>query len=373
MKICHFSNRFAPCEGGIEKVVLDYCLEMKKRGHESKVVCLNKCAHSGKKLPKKSTEQGIEVERVPFLDLGFYRISPSILLHLKDCDVLHVHGIGYFADKLIPLKLFHGRPVIVSTHGGIFHTSPNNPLKKFYFYLWNRFLLRFADKVIAVSGHDLELFSRILPDEKIALVENGLRLQPFAGLGKKKKRNAFLFVGRLSKNKRVDLLLEAFSLAAKKNKSTKLFVVGGDFEGLLSGLKKKAKKLGISKQVKFTGKVSDAELLEHYSRAEFFASASEYEGFGVSALEAMASGCIPVLNAIPSFEKILSGGNAGFIADFSHPEKAAETLGKAFALGKARREKMSRAAKKRASQFSWDARIKQLLKVYKNSIKGVVL
>ncbi len=368
MKICHFSNRFWPCEGGIETIIMDYCLELKKKGHKSRVVCLNKCANSNKVLPVTDSVNGISIKRLPFLDLGFYRISPSVIFSLKDCDVLHVHGIGFFADALILLKLFHGKPVVLSTHGGIFHTS-KGLLKRIYFYAWNRFLLRFADKVIAVSENDARLFSRIVPKEKISIVENGLRLKNFSKLGGKKEKSTFLFVGRLSKNKRIDLLLEAFAIVFKKNKKARLFIVGGDFEGLLSGLKKKAQKLGISKQVKFAGAVSSTKLLEYYSKAEFFVSSSEYEGFGVSALEAMASGCIPVLNRIPTFEKIVFDSRAGFVVDFFQPKKAAEKILQILSLSEKQKQLFSIRAKNAVKKFSWNERIRDLIKVY-SSVMG---
>ena len=61
----------------------------------------------------------------------------------------------------------------------------------------------------------------------------------------KKKKNCFLFVGRLSKNKRIDLLIDAFSLLQKKGIDFELRIVGEDWEGILPELKQKAKEEGV--------------------------------------------------------------------------------------------------------------------------------
>ena len=65
--------------------------------------------------------------------------------------------------------------------------------------------------------------------------------------------------------------------------------------------------------VKLIGKVDHHELNHWFSAASFFISASLSEGSGYALLEAMACGCIPVVTAIPSYEKITEKGNYGYL------------------------------------------------------------
>ncbi|MDP6670873.1 MAG: glycosyltransferase family 4 protein, partial [archaeon] len=173
-----------------------------------------------------------------------------------------------------------------------------------------------------------------------------------------------LYFGRLSKNKGLHELIEAFSLVCKKNAKAKLVIAGKDFDGLLPSLKKKVKALGIEGRILFKGEVTNKQLLNLMGQAGTFVSASQYEGFGISAIEAMAAGLVPVLNKIDSFKKFVKPGQNGFLADFSNKEEAAKQMELALKLGAAERKRLVTNAKKFASGFDWEAKAKDHLKIY---------
>jgi alpha-1,3-mannosyltransferase len=162
MKVAHITNRFYPCIGGIETFTLDLCNELLKNKIDCKVICLNKCANSSQKLEPKSRIGNIEIVRIPFFDLKYYKIAPSVLNYLRDCDILHVHGIGFFCDFLLLTKFMHKKPVIVQSHGGIFHTKNLGFLKNIYFNIFERALFNFADKIIVDSKQDFALFEKVV-------------------------------------------------------------------------------------------------------------------------------------------------------------------------------------------------------------------
>ncbi len=318
MKTVHFIHHFYPCLGGMEKALEELAPELVLKGIECRVVCLNKCANSGKKLSPKGEFKGVKIERLPFLDLKAYKVAFGALNHARKADLIHVHGLGFFSDLLLLTKFFHRKPVVLTSYGGVFHTG-SNPLKWLYFYLWNRLLLHFADRLVAISVHDVELFSKIVLRERIELIPVPVDLHSFKP-GKKKK-NQFVFVGRLSRNKRVDLLIKAFKGTREEN--ARLFIVGNDFEGLRQELERIAKN---DSRIKFLGAVTGAKLQSLLAESEFFISASDYESFGISAIEAMSAGCIPILSGIASFRDFLQRGKNGFEVEFHKPEKAAKEL-----------------------------------------------
>jgi len=326
MKTVHFIHHFWPCLGGMEKTLQELAPELVKRGVECRVVCLDKCANSGEKLPAKGEFKGVKIERLPFIDFKAYKVAFGALRHVWGADLIHVHGLGFFSDLFLLTKFFHRKPVVLTSYGGVFHTG-SNPLKWFYFYAWNRLLLRAADRIVAISGHDVELFSKIVPRESIELIPVPVDLHSFKPV--KKKKNQFVFVGRLSRNKRVDLLVKAFKRTSEKN--ARLFIAGNDFEGLGEELKKLAK--GDSR-IKFLGAVTGAKLKRLLAESEFFVSASDYESFGISAVEAMSAGCIPILSGIASFRDFLDSGKNGFEVEFHKPEKAAKELEKIMHLNR---------------------------------------
>jgi alpha-1,3-mannosyltransferase len=221
-------------------------------------------------------------------------------------------------------------------------------------------LLRFADRVVAVSENDANIFSKIIPKEKITIIHNPVRLDKFYCA--KKNPNTFVFVGRLSRNKRLDLLIEAFA-SASQNKEAMLYIVGSDFENLRLMLEEKVKKLRAEDRVKFLGALSEQELIELLASTDFFISASEYEGFGISAIEGMASGCIPVLSNIPSFRAFVEEGKNGFLLDFQS-KRASKKLAQIMELSQAEKEELRKNAMAYAKRFESKEQTKKLLTLY---------
>lgn len=371
MKILHVTNHFAPCVGGIERHVEDLCRNLKARGHEAEVLCLNKCGKSKKELPESEVRNGIKVTRLEFIDLHYYKIAKGTLEAIKKInpDVIHVHGIGYFSDFLLSKSKVLGKPVVVSTHGGIFHTKNIGFLKKIYFRTITKRNLNKAAKIIAVSGHDRKIFSGIVPQGDIEIIENSVDLGRFSAKGHNPGNNTFVFVGRISINKRIDLLMETFAEAASELGDFKLFIVGEDFDDLLLPLKKIVEEKGISKNVVFTGGLGEQELAELFKKTEFFVSASEYEGFGISAIEAMSCGLIPILNRIDSFREFVTSGKNGFITDFSDKRSAALAIIRASKLSIDEKTNISKNAVESSEKYSWKKQIAEFEKVYKEVAK----
>lgn len=360
IKVLHVCPHFLPCTGGIEKVVLDLCMNLKKKEVHSGVLCLNKCAYSSKLLPEKEKINGIDIHRVSFKDLKYYKYAPFDLELLKKFDIIHVHGIGFFADFLAKTKQTHKKPLILSTHGGIFHTKKLGFIKKIYFNLIAKNSLKKFSKVIAISKNDFELFSRIVPEEKLILMENGVEVEKFAKTKPDFKNKNLLFIGRLSKNKRIDNLIKIMRFLPKKQK---LFIIGEDWEHIRGELEKLSKQLGIEKQVVFCGRLSEKDLLEKMEKCLFFASASEYEGFGISAIEAMAAGLIPILNNIPSFNSFVENEKNGFIIDFSNIENAQKKINEICKAKNIELKKISEKARKKAMEFAWKNKINEFRKL----------
>jgi len=352
----------------MEKYTLSLCLHLKKKGIQSDVLTLNKCSKSNTILAEKSNYKGIKIMRIPFLDLGIYKISPQVINYVKNYDLIHVQGTNFFSDFLASTKPLHKKKIVISTHGGIFHTKSNSKIKKFYFSTICKRTLKKADLVIAVSRNDFNLFKRIT--ENIALIEEGAEVKEFSLSKSKKEKNSFAFVGRISKNKRVDNLIKTLALVAEKHPSLKIYIIGPDWEGLQDWLIQLAKEKRMEKNIFFRGKMKEKELKKFLAKTEFFASASEYEGFGISAIEAMASGAIPLLNDIDSFNNFVKDGENGFIIEFSKPEKAAEKIIKIMQMSNKKNGKIARSAKESVKKYDWGNTVQKTINAY-NKILGI--
>jgi len=353
MKILHVTNHFYPCVGGIEKNVLDLCEQLIKRGHVSDVMCLNRCS-DGRKLAPRGKHGKIRIFRVPFIDMKYYKVGRGVLGRVREYDIIHVHGLGYFFDLLAMTKHVHGKRIILSTHGGFFHTKNLSLLKKIHFRTFTRLSLKSVDRVVAVSKQDFERFSGV--SERIEYIPNGIDFGRFQGNAEKDEK-MFVYVGRIAKNKRIDNLAKAFRVVCEGDRKTRLYILGDDFDGLVPGLEKMVRGWGLERNIVFKGNVSEKEKLECLAKSGFFVSASEYEGFGISVLEGMASGCIPIVNNIKPFKDILGG--EGFLVDYSNPEEAGR-----FILGAEQSAGLSKNARMAAKGFDWKECISKMNRVY---------
>lgn len=358
MKILHVCNHFYPCIGGVERHVEDLCKNLIRLGHESDVLCLNTCAYTNEQFPEYEEYGGIRIFRIPYINFKIYNVAPGVLKFLKKYDIIHVHSLGFLSDFLALTKFMHKKSLILSTHGGIFHTKAFSFLKNLYFNLWCKYVLKKFDRIIAVSRSDEKLFSAIAPN--IELIPNGIEIRDFK-IERKAENNTLLYVGRISKNKRIDNLIETIAVLKDKIPDVKLYVIGEDWEGILEDLKNLTKERNVEDNVIFVGRIDKREeITEYYSRAKFFVSASEYEGFGISVLEAMAAGCIAVVNDIQAFRELVRDGENGFIVDYSN-KKAADII---LELMHQDLTAISSEAQKTAEVHDWKNTIKKVEKLY---------
>jgi alpha-1,3-mannosyltransferase len=352
----------------METYVANLCRQLSERGHQCDVATLDYIFKTKQQLPAYQEIDGTDVIRLPSLGTARYFLAPRLLDLMPRYDLVHVHGVDFFIDLLGTFKGVHNTPVVLSTHGGFFHTSWFPSFKQAYFKTITRNSLKGVDRVIASSQKDADLFSQVT--ENISLVDNGIDYQKFAQVEKKIEGQSLVFVGRISKNKRVDRLLDVFSRVRDMRPHAQLKIIGPDWEDLQKGLEEHAEKIGLGRSVTFTGVVSQEEMLAALATARLFVSASEYEAFGLSTVEAMATGTVPVVNDIPAFADIIDDGESGFLADYADPGTAAEILRAALDLEDGRLASIGAAAKKTAAGYDWNLVADSIVSIYEEVTAG---
>jgi glycosyltransferase involved in cell wall biosynthesis len=170
-----------------------------------------------------------------------------------------------------------------------------------------------------------------------------------------------LFIGKLHPYKDPLTLIKAFSEAVKKNTNLCLAMIG---EGeLYQEVNKKISELNLLNRVKLFRRVSDERLKILYNAADLFVLPSVGEAFGMTLLEAMASG-VPVIasNSGACLEVV---GNAGILFSRGNHIELAEKILR-LSHEKELSRKLSEAGMKRVREtFSWEDKIDQYLKLYK--------
>lgn len=328
LKILHITNHFYPCEGGIESVVLNFAKAQSKKGHDVRVLTTN-LSPNGKVLPNSSEENifGIKIIRKEVKRNFFYKIFDFENL-LEWADIVHVHSFGFILDKTILNKNKNKKnkfSLVLSTHG-LFHHTNNRKFLKFIYGLWLKFGLKKVDLIIADSKNDFQLASKYVDEKKILIFENGIDFHKFFNSKNKKIKNLFLYVGRFSKNKRIDFLIDTFFNLKKYTKDFRFIIAGRDFDNLDKQMRKRILNLNLEQEVKIVHSPSNTDIISLYSSADFFVSASEYEGFGLTILEGMSAGAIPLVSKNNSFPNIINDKEEGFFIKYHSPLVASKEI-----------------------------------------------
>ncbi len=122
----------------------------------------------------------------------------------------------------------------------------------------------------------------------------------------------FIWVGRLDSNKDPMCALKAFQRFAREGHIFKLYMFYHT-EELLEDIQDYISANGLQQSILLMGYLPHENLETWFNAADFFISASHWEGSGYALCEAMSCGCIPVVTDIPSFRYITNGGKAGFL------------------------------------------------------------
>ena len=353
MKILQLVRQFLPAQGGMESVVEGLSAALQQNGHTVEVATLRLLYASGALAPPQSLEAGLHVRRMRHWGPRCYPVAPAVLRAIRGYDLVHIHAIDFFVDYLSLLRLLHRIPLVVSTHGGFFHTERARAFKEIYFRTVTRRALAGVKAVVCVSRHDREMFSRIVPPQRICVIENGANLDRFWALKKQVEPGLMLGIARLAENKRISKVLEAMALLKSRYPYLRLEWVGADFGGLRAGLERQVANLGLSGRVRFHGAVSDGELVRLLERAHLFVSASSYEGFGLSTIEAMSAATPVVVTSVGAHSDVIEDGVSGFLMD-QEATGLAGHIENVLSMPQEKLVHIGEAARASTRQFSWN-------------------
>jgi len=361
ISVLHVCTDFWPITGGIQSFVRELSKSTQALGVASAVYCCNGSQGYPGKLPETDSLDGIPITRAPFLDLRFYKPTSFSKARLKDYDVIHVHGVGAQLDYLALRKVAHGRPIILSTHGAIFHTPALRWLKLQYFYRLQPLILKRVDLVAACSPSDADLFKKI--SARVQLVENGVDIDKLLALSMEEKVPArCLYVGRLAANKEIEALLRVFAGAKSRGANFELRIVGPAPPIERSRYEELALQAGLAGSVRFVGPVDADDLIKEYAAAAIFVSASRYEGFGISAIEARAAGCRLLLQRNDAFTALFGSDSETKLIDYQKFDDAGEKL---MALLKAPGTNFE-TGRTSMSRYSWQRKAQEWLAIYRH-------
>ncbi|MBY5546971.1 glycosyltransferase family 4 protein [Rhizobium leguminosarum] len=363
--IVHVVRQFLPNRGGLEDVVANLARQTVRRGYRVRVVTLDSLFTAPEdKLPLREDIDGIEVVRIPWFGSSRYPLAPQIFRHLADADLVHVHAIDFFFDALAWGRLLHGKPMIVTTHGGFFHTQKYATIKKIWFRTLTCASAMAYRRVICCSASDLKQFSEIVPDS--LLIENGADIGKFADTASRRAKRRIVTIGRFSVNKRLDHLLDAMAMLKTRDPEWHLDIVGAESDLNRADVEGAIESRDLSGRVTLHVSPENDTIRRIIAEASIFASASEYEGFGLVALEAMSAGLLPVLNANDAFSTLADRHPLLLLADFTNPESAATAIEAAHQALSRQPDAVRAGLLDAARGYSWDIVAGRYIDLYRS-------
>jgi len=246
-------------------------------------------------------------------------LTAALRKNLKLFDIVYIVSIWNYP---IAIAAYYCRqfkkPYIISPRGLLYpYAIGKKSWKKWpYYQLITKKDLQGAAAIHYTTRDESERCHLALGLKNTAVViPNGIDLCEFKDLPSKEKlrqrypaikdKKVILFLGRINRKKGLDILIEAYSVLAKKRNDVHLLIVGNDEAGYIRKVKKWVRGYGIEKGVTFTGMLTGKEKLEAYAGSDIFTLPSYSENFAIATVEAMACGMpIVISNKVGICEEI---------------------------------------------------------------------
>lgn len=375
MKVAHITSTYPPYKGGIGNTCFHLVQELRLQGHQVTVF-----------TPKYSNEVRPSIDKdlvllTPWLKYGNAAFIPQLAWKLRGYDLLHIHYPCLGAEFLWVWKLFHRQKKIVLHYQ--MDLIGSGILKK-VFRLYQKVLLPIAVRLsdlILVSSLDYLESSFLFPyvqdrTTKCIGIPNGVdsnlfRPKPSNTLLIEKYavnvQDTLLFVGGLDRAHYFKGLSVLFQALVQVPKAKVVIVGDGDLKTHYQTL---AERLGIHHRIVFTGKVTDAELVEHYNLAAVtvLPSTDRTEAFGLVLLEAQACEKPVVASNLAGVRTVVQDGVDGLLTTPGDASDLAIKLNTLLGNPELRIRFGQNGRRKVLQMYTWPVICQQLVRLYESAL-----
>jgi glycosyltransferase involved in cell wall biosynthesis len=274
-----------------------------------------------------------------------------------------VHNTFYLPHGLAPMR---GAKRVVTVHDMIPELMPHSRRRLDWLTLKRRYV-ETADHVICVSEATrrdlLKVYGPIAAP--VSVVHHGVdeRFHPGVPRLDFLPNRYVLFIGNRDQYKDADVLFQAFEIVAKQHDDLELLCVGG--AGLSPSDVNRLQELGIRERVS-QRYLADGDMASAYTHAELFVFPSHFEGFGLPALEAMASGTPVILADATSLPEV--GGDAAAYFTPGSVRGLAAVIDEVLD-DRQLRERLATAGLARAASFTWATSAERTADVYRSLLQ----
>ena len=313
MRIAIFTETYLPQINGVDTHIKILKEGLEALGHTVLIVTADSKAHTHYLKDNVLHCPAHNLKRIYNLDLAS-PVSRTRLKYLREFrpDIIHVHNefsiglSGMAIAKILKVPLVYTLHTMYDDYIYYIAPKPLIPLTK---KLSHRYFRMFPQNAAVVTGPSKkcqEYTYEIGSDKKVEVIPNPVELDAFAPQTSTPQQRAQIreqyhipqdatvacFVGRLGREKSVDVLLRFWAQEMKPQDNMRLLIIGDGPEK--EPLEQLAQQLGITDTVIFTGKVLHPDLPPYIHTCDIYVTASLSDTNSISMLEGMAGG-LPVL------------------------------------------------------------------------------
>jgi glycosyltransferase involved in cell wall biosynthesis len=378
---------YLPRIGGVELAVFHLARELKRRGHQVRILTTRHSLH----VPEREISDGLQILRLPLffphvnrnawgrsvikavlkwiLLPGFCVYNLFRLIQLGRAfrpEVVNLHYIGGNAFYAMLWRRMAFFRIVVTIHGA--DVQRDVGISRLARWLVSS-MLRQADVLLANSQSMLAEVRRLMPGwaGKSVVVGNGVDAEEFAGPGGfDHPRPYILSVGRFVHKKGFDLLIRAFAEFARRHHDVDLLLAGGGEQ--LAACRRLASGMGLARRVRFLGHENHGKVVELIKGCLFFVLPSRQEPFGIVVLEAMAAGKAVVAARVGGVPEIIEHGENGLLVEPDSAEALLVGMEMLWSHPRSRRElaQQGKAAVRR--WFTWGQTAERYLRAYRKDV-----
>jgi glycosyltransferase involved in cell wall biosynthesis len=276
---------------------------------------------------------------------------------------------------------YDGLAVIFTAHGWFF-TEGAGLVRRIIGIIAEKFAGKFCKKIICVSEYDKQLAIKykIAAEKKLEVIHNGVEVMPrknaeFYAEKRGNKKCKIVFVGRLSKPKDPELLLEAYFQLITDNQQpttnnqqliidTELLIVGDGPKR--KNLELRIKNYASESKIKLLGSLAREKVFEVLQQSDIFVLTSNWEGFPITILEAMSCG-LPIIASDVGGVKEAVDEEVGYLIKRGDKEALKKALIELIENPELAKKKGENARKRVEQEFSLEKMLQETERMY-NSI-----
>ncbi len=329
LNIAFYTDTYLPAVDGVVSSILNFKNELERRRHSVYIFgTYNIKSGRSKKGKDIFLYPGVGFKPYPQYNMALFPYYSISKLRKLDIDLIHAHTPFFMGFAALISAMLASYPIVGSYHTMLNNKSvinsyypKNRQLKRItskYMLMYTRFFYNKCNVTTAPSNAVREMLLGY-GIKSVMLVPNGIDTHFFnprvdgsmiresLGIGQKEK--LVLYVGRLGREKKLEVMLKAAARLLKKRNDVRFVIAGaGPADSYYKGM---AARLNISGSVHFMGYVERSLLPKVYAASDIFCMPSTFETQGIVSIEAMATGKPVVAADYLALSELVQDGKNG--------------------------------------------------------------